>query len=284
MQTQIKKAINQNAILATLNVSQWTGSKKDNRITREVQTNHNADKTSGRFVKNLIDKSDLNPIAKVGRQIRTLFYEKTLAWGENGERILSTKVYFDFMSKYAELKSEFDHLVEKFLDGYDQAKEAAKVRLGTMYNESDYPTRLEIERKFGVSIKLMPFPESQVNVNLDSNELDKLNQEIVNEIDSRSLSARLEVRDRVREVLSHLRAKMLQEDPKIYQTNFTNVTDLAKLMPELNVWDDPKIDQLSREILEAMEYNADDAKASVDVRSKVADKSKEILNKLDSFF
>jgi len=131
---------------------------------------------------------------------------------------------------------------------------------------------------------LMPFPESQVNVNLDSNELDKLNQEIVNEIDSRSLSARLEVRDRVREVLSHLRAKMLQEDPKIYQTNFTNVTDLAKLMPELNVWDDPKIDQLSREILEAMEYNADDAKASVDVRSKVADKSKEILNKLDSFF
>lgn len=280
----LKKSINQNALLVTCKISQWNGKKTDRAVTSEVAHSHNATREAGRYVKNLIDPNVMKSIVSQANIIRKFIYTNTLAWGENSERVLSAQMYFEFMAKFSELKEEFDGMVKDLLDIYEEEIDRARSMLGTMFRESDYPTRGEIEGKFDINLTVLPIPEENVNINLPDEVKEGIEEQIKSEISKRSLDANLEIRDRLKEALIHLRDKMNAEGGRIHDSSFDNLIELANLIPKMNIWGDDKIDELSDKILNSITERPEDVRNSEANKKKVSDKAQDLIDNLKYYF
>ncbi len=102
--------INERAMLVTLNISQWTGRKKDKKVTKETNAFYGATDASGYYSKALIPKEAVKPISQVVSTARTFHYENTLPWGDNGERLLPRKNYLDYTRKMHEFSNQFEEV------------------------------------------------------------------------------------------------------------------------------------------------------------------------------
>src|SRR5690606_21523479 len=104
----LKKSVNERALLISFKISQWSGRKIDRVISHEINSSHSASSDAGRYVKNFVDQRDLKDIQRTVNAIRSYINRYTLAWGENGERLLSTDLYFKFTTDLASLKDELN--------------------------------------------------------------------------------------------------------------------------------------------------------------------------------
>jgi hypothetical protein len=146
--------IQDQAMIANLNIRQWTARKHDKAVSAEVDVNHNA-QDGGRYNKMLIDKSALDPITKHGGRIRDYHYTMTLPWGDNGDRLLPAKVYLDYTAAMRKFKDDGEVLTRAFISSYPQLVSDARTRLGTMYDPQDYPDSYDIRHKFGMNVSFL---------------------------------------------------------------------------------------------------------------------------------
>lgn len=275
--------LQQNALLVSFSASQWTARKLDKEITNEVHTSHNAKEDAGRYNKLLIAKEHTDPIAKVVNKARTFHYEKTLAWGDNNERLLSTKMYFDYLTEMINLKSEFETAVRNFLANYDRVIDEAKIRLNGMFKQSDYPSRNEIESKFAFSYQFMPVPDNDIRLNLQNDELDKIKASVEAAVKNRLADAVKEIWTRVKDSLTAMRNKLQDSDAIFRDSLFSNVWELVELLPKLNVTDDANINAICNDMA-ALKYTPDEVRANAASRNNAAKEVDDILKKFNSFF
>src|SRR4051812_48829471 len=130
--------LQEKAMLANLTIRAWSARKRDRDVSKEVETKHQA-KDAGNFNKLLIDKDALKPIVSLTSTLRDMHYEMTLPWGDNGDRLLPSKMYFDYTRKMRNLRDQFDSAVNDFVAQYPTFKQNARKRLGSMYDPDDYP-------------------------------------------------------------------------------------------------------------------------------------------------
>ena len=172
-------SLSDKAMLITLSVSCWTGSRKDDSVVEEVNLRHGA-KDAGRFSKYLVDKRELEPCAAHARAIRALHYKLTLPWLDNGARLLPSKIFAEYDRELRAMTAQYDKLVDAFLQRYETLlKPDARIRLGTLYNPDDYPNASELRNKFGVSTDIAPVPSgSDFRVDIGDNERARIQREI----------------------------------------------------------------------------------------------------------
>lgn len=272
-----------NSLIVSLTMSQWSARKLDKGITDEVNNNHNAASDAGRYNKLLVAKENLEPITKVVSKARTFHYDNTLPWGDNNERLLTTKSYFEYVNKMGELKSEFDQAVADFLRKYDQVISEAKIRLNGMFKESDYPTRHQIEDKFGFRTTFMTVPDGDIRVGLNNEEVDKLRVGIESEINNRLNEAVKSIWIRVKEQVTKMRDKLSDKEGVFRDSLFENLKDLIEVLPKLNVTGDENINQVCRD-MEGLLVNPETVRTNVAVRGEKAAEAANILNKFNDFF
>ena len=141
--------LNDRALLVSLSISQWTARKLDKKATKEVADNNRASTSAGRYNKSLLPLNDqLAHVHQKTGVIRDKFAKNTLPWGIDGTRILPSANYLQFMQDFRKEKSEWQYLVQNFLDNYDYLVAEAKRWLGDLYDEKDYPSKESITNKF----------------------------------------------------------------------------------------------------------------------------------------
>src|SRR5579863_224358 len=112
--------LNDRAMLVELNISQWSASRNDKQVTREVAEKHGSDVSMGRYNKQLLSKAALEKIKKAASAARQEHYKRTLPWSDNGSRILTSAGYLTYSAEMRKLESEFYAAVAEFIQGYDQ--------------------------------------------------------------------------------------------------------------------------------------------------------------------
>src|SRR5574337_1339570 len=179
-------------MLATLNIAMWTARKHDKRVSAEVETAHAARGDAGRYNKLLVDKAALAPIEQIAGAARQEHYRRTLAWGNNNERLLPGSTFMDYTQTMKQFRSEFEQRVQALVNDYPRLRQEARQRLGTMYDPADYPD--EIASRFGFNISFMPVPSADdFRVNLNADAMEQIKTEATRAIEER-------VRDGVRQV------------------------------------------------------------------------------------
>lgn len=274
--------LTERALTVNLHISQWSARKYDDKVSKDIEQQHEAE-DAGRYNKSLIDKERMNEVQKVARKIRDFHYENTLPWGDNGERLLPSDNYFQYMEKLSELKREYDEVVEKFTSEYEELVEKSRKRLGKMFNPNDYPRKEVVKGKFGIKTVLLPVAEADFRVNLEEEEIEELKKQAEKELNSRLKDAITDVWQRIKSQLFHMKEKLSDKEAIFRNSLFENVKSLSDILPRLNVTKDPKIQEICEDI-KSLISDPDAVRKSFTLREYKASEVERIINKYSNYF
>ena len=274
------------AVLVQLNISQWTARKYDKRVTQEVSDKHNTVGDVGRYNKALLPDNDLlKRIQKKATAIRTEYYANTLGWGvTDGIQLLPSANYMDFMEQFREHRAEWQVLVDEFISQYMQLKDNAERTLGDMYNESDYPEEHELRSKFAMDMTVLPVPSDDFRVEIGSDEMERIADEVRSQVEGAYQSSIKEIWQRLYDKVEAMNKKL--SDPKaVFRNTLTeNLSDVCDLLTRMNINDDPDLESIRQQVDSELTRNHPDALRNDPIkRREVADKSKDIMSKMDVF-
>ena len=274
-------SINDKAMLVYLNISFWTARKYDRKISLEIEDKYNADE-AGRYNKILIAKEHLANIKKIISSARTFHYENTLPWSDNGGRLLPSANYFNYTKTIQGFRDDFEQEVTNFIQVYPILKEESKQRLNGMFKEDDYPDVFTLETKFAIKSMILPVPEADdFRVDLLEAEVDNIRESIKEQVEISTESAMNDLWSRLFKVVSHMSERLAKEDNKFKNSLVENIEDLCKLLPKLNITDDPTLAVAVNEIKAKLTVN--DSQTLRDnkiIRNKTAIEAQKILNKM----
>ena len=83
------------AMLVEVNISNWTGRKKDRKASKDVTLDNNAESGVANVHKKLLGNcAELDPEHKLTGNIRNIHYNMTMPWSDTGLRLLPPAQYF----------------------------------------------------------------------------------------------------------------------------------------------------------------------------------------------
>ena len=265
------------AMLITLSVSCWTARKQDKKVAAEVEASHNA-RDAGRYNKLLIDKTHLDPLTSHAGAIRQYHYKMTLPWMDNGARLLPSKLFMEYSAELRKMQSEYERLVNALIHKYPTLVQDARQRLGTMFDPEDYPQANELAEKFGVDTDIMPVPAgADFRVGVADSERHKIQSEITERVAKRQAAAIRDAWVRIREVVGAVGTRLSAPKPIIRDSLIENTEELTRLLPGLNVTDDPVMADVCQRIITNLLVDPNTLRRSVTVRRRVAADAQSIL-------
>lgn len=273
--------ISANCMLVYLTVNQATFRKLDKQATAEVTASHAAAADAGRFNKQIVDKAALEPMQKIASAARMYLYNHTLPWSDNGDRALSSANYFIVMQELSTYQHEFNQAVDEFVAEYNQHRERARLKLNSLFNPNDYPHVDEVRAKFGFSFGVMPLPTAgDFRVAMAAAEADEVRQHISAELELRTKTMMDTVWEELASTVSHLRDR-LQSSGKLYESTLTNLEDLLRRLPGLNITGDAGLEQMRKAIASTMQgLTMADIKKDEQLRKAVAEQADDILRQM----
>ena len=287
--------IQNQAVLVAVTITKWSNAKTDKDITQEVSLNKNAQDGMIRVRKNLIKSAVVKALSRIAGQIRNnVVNELTIPWG-NGVRLLPIELLDQFEREFEQHQDRWDENLRELGREYESSvSQAAKV-LGDAFKASDYPSKDEILAKYSLSKKIMPLPDANdLRVALPQAKLDSMKADIEADITSSLEGAMQKVHERVAETLAHLIDKLSDfgVDAKtgkatgvFRDSTVTNLTELAGILPSLNLTGDPKLTEVSNALLTQLrDLDPEKIRNSESHRNDVVSKAKDVADKLSGFF
>ncbi len=274
------------AMLVGLNIHGWQARKYDRRISREVAESHAATENAGRFNKHLLpgDAVSYEAVHKKGRELRAFYYENTLPWSKDGQRILPTANYEVFSEGVRRFKREYLVLTEDFLREYPLLKEDARVLLNGMFNEMDYPSSDAMRGKFSVEIETLPLPTAaDFRVALGEAEVKRIQSEIERRLEVEVTNANKDLWNRLRTAVDNMVVR-LGGDGKFHNTLVSNLQDIVDLIPNLNFTGDANLEAIRTACEKALTGHEPQAlRDDAVLRANVAAQAQEIANLMDAY-
>ncbi len=283
------------AVLVAVNITKWSNAKTDQDITQEVSLSKNAQDGMIRVRKSLIKSPVAKALSRIAGQIRNnVVNELTVPWA-NGVRLLPIDLLDQFEREFERLEDRWKDNLRELGREYDGAVKQAEKILGGAFKASDYPTREEVLAKYSLSKKIMPLPDADdLRVALPQAKLDRMKADIEANITSSLEGAMQKVHERVAETLAHLIEKLndFGVDAKtgkatgvFRDSTVTNLTDLASILPSLNLTGDPKLTEASNALLTQLrDLDPEKIRNSESHRKDVVSKARDVADKLSGFF
>jgi len=300
------------AMLGSLNISVWEARIQDKRTKDEVLANKGAkSKKAASVSKNLFSECpELEAIKTIRSEARVWFNSHTLPWDDNGNRLITTRQYLDVTAKVAEYESKFDGLVRIFVGVLGTAISKQAFENGALFDRSEYPTEDEVAAKFRFGLSLSPLPSSgdfRVDIGHEA-------QRVLAEQYERATAERVAgavqdtwqrvksqvewVRERMTAVLEYdpdevEEIKTTDEDgvvvsveikkrrrPKLYDSMLEQGLELCKMLSDLNVTNDPRLEEARRDLERALtRVDMDSLKESPELQRATKQAMDDILDK-----
>lgn len=273
------------ALLVQLSISQWTARKYDKKVTNQVAVSHGTSSSVGRYNKSLLPMNDyLDRVHKKTTYIREKFYTNTLPWGMEGTMMLPTSNYLAFMTEFRKEKNDWMTLVNDFTSNYGQLKDDAKRILASLYEEADYPSQSDIERKFKMDMAIFPVPSTDFRCQIASDELTRIQQDVEARVANAQAEAMKEVWNRLYDRVKHMAEKLADPKAIFRDTLVENLQEQCKMLTRLNFMDDPNLESLRQQVEGTLANHHPDAlRNDPDLRRDTAAEAKAIMDKMSVF-
>lgn len=251
------------AILVSLRISSWSAKKFDKKVTREATAAHGADESAGRFNKSLLpsvaliaksvkaskDVQQTNSFKALMQHIaatRQWHYQQTLAWSDDGWRLLPIKNYQAYTDGIRERQHQFDSLLAEFVRDYPHLREAAKSLLNGMFEQADYPRNIKARFSFGIEFN--PVPQGgDFRVALSEKEIEAIAAGAEARVKNAFEDAQNDAVKRLFETVQKLVSRLSQPDAIFRDTLIGNARELCDVLQRLNVTGDANLERLRRE-------------------------------------
>jgi len=287
-----KVKVEESAMLAELHISQWNPKKEDRRVYPCIQKEFNigkAIKTSeemGVFKKQKITKQALQQISDAVSAARKYHYTVTLPWKDGGTRMLPAVTLFKYTKEIRFRKQMFEDAVRSFVTSYPTHLTEAQKVLGGLFDPKEYPNDKELKRYYRFAFSLNPIPKGEDFrlKQVDDKELKEMAAIYEAEKDTAVANAMADVWHRVYEKVNRM-AEVLKDDKALLRGAIVeNVMEMAQLLPELNVIQDPKLIEIHSDICASLcSHSRDTLKANPIVRQNQGSDAEKIANKMSIY-
>ena len=284
--------LSEKALLVRLSVKYPSFSKTDKGVSLEVADQKNANQRAVKVIKTLIDTT--HPAYRAVKTARGALYNvfaaETAPWSEDGWYIIKAKGYDRFTEVMREKTDAFDIAVTDFLKVYPELVDQAPHRLGDLFDAEIFPSVEACAELFHSDVEVRPVPEAgDFRVAMSAEDKQKIVTQMQRKNDERVTQVTSECFDRAYSAISNMVERLEAFDPdkkgaKLYDSLVGNVRDIADLLPSLNVGDDPRLEQLAKDIgLRLTETDSSTLKKDEGKRQQVADNARQIMNQIDDF-
>jgi len=256
--TETAPTLASSAMLVELNISNWSGRKKDNRASADVTSANHADTGVASVNKKLLaNNDDLKAIQTHVTAMRNSHAAMTMPWSNSGLRLLPTAQYFKYSQAMSEMVNELWSLVNNFLAKYNDAVIDVQLKLGDLFSHDDYPTIEKLQRKFNVSINYMPLPDAgDFRVDISNDALREVKEAYADFYTKQYNTAMNDVWTRLHKTLTNMSERLdygSKEDKKVFRDSLVgNVNDMIELLRVCNVTSSPQMAQMANRLEDAM--------------------------------
>ena len=246
------------AMLVELNISNWSGRKKDNRASADVTSQNYAVTGVANVNKKLLaDNADLKAIQTHVTAMRNMHAAMTMPWSNSGLRLLPTAQYFKYTGAMSDMENKFWGLVNAFLGKYNDAVIDVQMLLGDLFSRDDYPTAEELQRKYRVHINYMPLPDAgDFRIDISNEALREVKEQYADFYTTQYNTAMNDVWTRLHKALTNMSERLdygSKEDKKVFRDSLVgNVNDMVELLRVCNVTSSPQMAQMADKLEEAM--------------------------------
>lgn len=271
--------------LVKLETSCWTGRV---RIPSTVLLNGSHDDVDPTFVgahKRLVDGDALKAIEQIRSEARTWLYARSLPFPIEGVCFVPTANITKIDEKLSDFERRFNDAADAFAGDFAAIREAARQKLGQLYDESDYPR--DIRRKFDFGwrfITFAPAGESQ----LISPEIVEREQRKFQELMARAQADAVNaLRERFAALVDHAVERLSGEreggKPKIFRDTLVgNIREFLESFETLNIADDKALHALVERVRALTDgVDTKGLRDDASLRAHVATKMTEVQNALD---
>lgn len=288
--------LEERALLVKLTISNWTASKTDKEVTDTAIEENNAQSGAGRFTKRLFGKAALRNISQVVGAARVAHRVLTLPWEDNGNRIITTEGYQHYSKTMRHYRGTMETNVRDFIENYDEYIDQAREELGKMFRHDDYPSVGEVKQKFRFDVEPSPIPTSaDFRAKVSNKEAAAIAKDIERRQKERLDAAMKDVWKRIADVTEKMAERLseykgpskgfkVESGPSFKASLVTNITELADILPTLNINNDPELTRLHKRMVEELTlYDADELKGDAKKRQATAKAARQIYSKVSKF-
>lgn len=271
------------AMLMSLGISQWTARKLDKKASAGTAALYNTETTEVSTYKSTVSKKHLDKIQKIVGAARTMHYRYTTPYPSiKGQAVLATKMLPEYLKEGAKLNREFQNAVREFLSIYDDVRGEARVALGELYNDFDYPSVEELSRKFRMTFDPSPLPVGKhFSIPIDAEALAEMQAEIEERATEAFRESVTELWGRVYAVATAM-AERMEPDPsgkdKVFRDSVVdNIAELADILPKMNIAGDPNLDAMAERLQkELATYEPEKLRIDKGLRKEALKKAQDI--------
>lgn len=280
------------AVLVSIDINVWSATKQDRGISDEVTTAHNADKSAGRYVKQLLaDNAKHKAVVNYRQTIYNWLQTRTYGWNKS-QQLLPVIDLPKFKAEFNQHELAFYQLVDDFILNYDSIVSDMAFKQGSMFNRNDYPTAGQVRNKFGLMLYVSEVPMNDFRCNIAQDIADDLfstytkqTESIINSIQTEQATRFIDVM----ESISHCcGVDDLGNDKtkkrKIYESTIQKAKDYCETFKGFNLSNSSELEEARASLEKALHgVSAEDIRESDAVRGSVKESVDDILSKFSSF-
>ena len=198
--------------------------------------------------KRLIDvKHDAwKALTSIKSQATKYWKENSLPYPETGIRLIRQDRIENFDSTFADFREQLEAGVRSFDEQFAEIKEAARIRLGSLFDLSDYPSSLEDEFQIQWDFPAVDPPDylRRLNPDVYAEQSRRVSQRFDEAVEMAE-SAFVEELDRL---VNHLASRLAGDEngkPMIFRDSaVNNMTEFFSRFRELNIRSNDQLDEL----------------------------------------
>lgn len=300
------------AMIGSLNISVWEARKLDKSTQAEVLANKGAKSRRAATVsKHLFSECpSLEAIKTLRGEARVWFNNATLPWDDNGGRLITTAQYMKVMDQAAKFEHRFNTLLDIFVSVYQTEISKQAFEMGALFDRSEYPPVNEVRGKFRFALSVSPVPlAGDFRVDIGNEAAAQLKAQYERALADRVSGAVADTWQRVKQQVEWVRERMtavLEHDPdaveeiptkdeygnvvsveikkkrrpKLYDSMLEQGLELCTLLKDLNVTNDPRLEQARQDLEAALtRVDLDSLKESTELQKATKTAMQDILDK-----
>jgi hypothetical protein len=240
-------SIHSRALLVWLRISTWSARRYDKKVSAEVNARHNASDDAGRYNKMLLpgDATAYKQLTALAGSIRAQHYAHTLAWSDEGWRLLPTANYANYTQWLRDRQREFTNALNVFASDYPALRAQAARLLNGLYRDEDYPDTQDLRSRFALSAEFEPVPaHGDLRVDLGADQIAIIESAIADRTTRAVHDAMRDAWTRLHDVVAKIADRLSQPDAIFRDSLISNAEEVCDVLERLNVTDDPNLEAM----------------------------------------
>jgi hypothetical protein len=280
--------ISETHMLAELNLKLPSGTARNKKLEQEAEQKHGVtDANRVRAVVDVYNTDFLKSVRKIHAGLRNMFSATTLPWSERGQRLVANEQMKMLKAEIDKCKIEASAAWKQFCDELDHHKARDKQVLGTLFDESLYPSKEELDGRHSIEIVFAAVPDAEhdVRAGWDQDTIDTYQTQVISKEKVRTTKALKVLNKRAYDMVSRVADRMAKYDGtrtgSYNDSLIPNVKDIMEMCKMFNLNDDPEMKKWTEEMaVNITRVSSQDLRDNPELRKEIGGNADRLAKKI----